>query len=295
MCRLFGQISNIEMDAGDFLVNRCFSLLRQSSWDKKHLQKDGWGIGEWKTENREWKIVKSSKPVFKEQDKFKGIAKKGGSKIILAHIRKASNPKKLQRRRLVASKNCQPFAYQNLIFAHNGTLNIPDEVAESLGRYKKNICGINDSEVLFWLFVKIWEQVSHSKKSSPLEGEGGGEGALQRNWKCIFQKMRQSIQQVWNRIPRRERKFSSPWRGLNCIASDGKSLAAHCYYQKREGKSLCGQNRPYFEMCYNILQGRIVVASEPMDDGNNWKPIRNKHLVVINSQLRVEHLQLKDS
>lgn len=255
-------------------------MLAQSHWDKKHLQKDGWGIASWQMAEGRFKIVKSEKSVFKEKEKFKRAAQSTKSKIILAHIRHASNPKKIPRKKLISLKNCQPFVYRNLAFAHNGTLNIPDAVAETLGEYKERICGTNDSEVLFWLFVKIYFSVIASPPPRI-------DGRIQLYfWQKVFSRMVQEIKRIWNSIPKRKRKFSSPFRGLNCIASDGETLAAQCWYEKAEGKSLCGQNRPYFEMCYNILLDRVAVASEPMEDSKNWKALPNKHLLIVNNQLK---------
>lgn len=275
MCRLFGQISLKEESAEDFLLHSKFSLLTQSDCKKKSLQKDGWGIGEWRTENGAWRIAKSFKPVFKEKNKFKKIAESANSKIVLAHIRHASNPKKLPQEKLVALENSQPFSYRDIIFAHNGTLNIPDELSETLGIYQRKIRGTNDSEVLFWLCVKLWRRYSFVKN-------------IQKRWQTIFRQMLQNIQAVWRQIPKNKRKFSSPLLGLNCIVSDGLSLAALCYYEKAEGKSLCGKHHPYFQMCYNVSTGRIAIASEPMDESRNWKPIPKKHLLWIGSDCELK-------
>lgn len=274
MCRLFGQVSLIRTSAEDYLAEKRYSLLHQSNCDRRHPQKDGWGITCLSRNERRWQIRKSQDPVFKEKRKFREIAESWKSQMILAHIRHASNPNKLSGRRLIGRENTQPFTFQNLAFAHNGTLNIANEVSETLGGYRKKVRGINDSEILFWLFVKKWNQAERRLKKST-------------HWKNIFNQMTDDIISVWESIPKSKRKFARPFRGLNYIASDGKSMAAHCFYEKNEGKSLCKQGRPYFEMCYQAMNDRIVIASEPMDQDPSWTPLLNKHLLVVDNNCRI--------
>src|SRR5690348_7784226 len=156
MCRLFAQISPTPASASDFLVRKKLSLLRQSHCNPKGLQKDGWGLGYWNAREGGWTLVKSPGAVFRQKTRFRAAAQAARSSFVLAHVRHASNPKKLPKEKILGLENTQPFAYKNLIFAHNGTLNIPDEVARTLGTYRKRLRGHNDSEVLFWLFVKAW-------------------------------------------------------------------------------------------------------------------------------------------
>ena len=266
MCRLFDQISLHERNAVDLLVASEFSLLKQSSLNKKNLQKDGWGLVSKKPLNGGWDVVKSARAVFEEKAKFSRAARGTESPLIIAHIRHASNPKKLPPASLNRLENSQPFLHDGLAFAHNGTLNIPDEVARTLGRYAHNLKGVNDSEVLFWLFVKTW---GTEKKPG------------RDRWRNVFRKMISHIESVWASIPKAKRKFKAPYSGLNFLASDGRVLAAQSFYDRPDGKSLCGQGRPYFEMCYRVSEGRVTVASEPLDKTPGWKRIPNRHLLVV--------------
>lgn len=259
MCRLFGQISEDIRGADDFLVRRKFSLLRQSFLHPKAKQRDGWGLA-WRVGGR-WSLVKSRNAVFEEKKRFSDLARAAQGSVFVAHIRHASNPRKLPKSRLIGLANSQPFVHNDLAFAHNGTLNIPDAVARGLGKYRPLIRGENDSEVLFWLFVKEWE-------------------AAPGDWQRVFARMAKTIEATWKRLPKSKRKHPAPSSGLNFVASDGKTLAAHCRYDRPDGKSLCGQGRPYFEMCYNKLDNRIVAASEPMDSGGAWKPIPRGRLML---------------
>src|SRR5262249_4177216 len=145
--------------------------------------------------------------------RVQGIA----SRFILAHIRQASNPRKLPRSEVLGLRHTQPFCYKELAFIHNGTLNIPLEVAQTLGKYRRYLAGNNDSEVLFLLIAKVWEE------------SGGGRGDP-ADWKKIFAQVRARLQKVWKSIPARRRKPAHFAHGLNVVVSDGRSLAAQCSY-----------------------------------------------------------------
>lgn len=271
MCRLFGQISLEAAGAADFLVKSKYSLLRQSSCDRKNPQRDGWGLAWLQREPpvTDWQIEKSPGSVLREKTRFQRLAAQTKARAIVSHIRHASNPRKLPSKLLIGETNTQPFTNGKLIFAHNGTLNIPDEVAAALGDYKNQIRGNNDSEVVFWLFVKTWNELS-----------GADAHDEELRWLAVFRGMLRAIDQVWESIPLKRRRFTAHSHGLNFIASNGTSLAAHCHYERSDGKSLCGTGRPYFEMCYNIANRRIIAASEPLDAGPGWKPIPNRHVLV---------------
>ena len=259
MCRLYAKFSKIPSSPQSDLVRARFSLLKQGDADPKNLQTDGWGMAS--LDGHGWRTVKSKGACFREKTKFRKAAVRITSRAVLAHIRRASNPRGLPRSRVIGLANCQPFTYKNLAFVHNGTLNIPDEVARNLGPYRRLIKGKNDSEVLFALFVK------HQRNGV-------------RGWRRVFRAMAKEIEQIWRKIPPAERQHASPFRGLNIIASDGRTLAAHCLYGKTKGRSLCGQGRPYFEMCYNVSLDGITVASEPLDDKRAWKRLKNGEIKI---------------
>src|SRR5438128_1129735 len=150
MCRLYGQIGPIAQTAEDFLVDSNCALLRQSNLKPGNYQKDGWGFGYFN--GSRGKVAKSPRPAFKEPERFTSLASKIRSRVVIGHLRAASNPRNLPHRRLIAIENSQPFTDGRIVFAHNGTVNIPLEVAKYLGPYQRRIRGVNDSEVYFWQF-----------------------------------------------------------------------------------------------------------------------------------------------
>ena len=123
MCRLYARISVEPKNSLQDLSQAPFSLLKQSRANLKILQKDGWGI--LGLAGQEWRGFKSREACFDESKKFGQASEKIISPVILAHIRRASNPRKLPKSRLQRLVNSQPFFHKNLIFSHNLTLNIP--------------------------------------------------------------------------------------------------------------------------------------------------------------------------
>jgi len=76
---------------------------------------DGWGIGWYK--NGKANIVKSGNSVVKEKEYFfNSLRKIGKSKILMVHFRKAAWDKSSK------EKHAHPFAFNNYIFSHNGTI-----------------------------------------------------------------------------------------------------------------------------------------------------------------------------
>jgi glutamine amidotransferase len=252
-------ISSEVSSAERYLVEVECSLLRQSCKDSKRLQSDGWGIGYYIDDLAY--TIKSEKPIYSEVEKYRSIAFQTRSKIILAHIRRASNPKGLPREKLISIENSQPFSYRNILFSHNGTINIPDEISELLGEYKQMIKGVNDSEIYFWFLVKSLE-------------EG-------KNVPTTLKNFEDMLQNLWLKHSQKHPDKRRPYVGLNIIMSDGKKLYAYCRYSEEDdiSRSICFQDQPVFQMCY--LRGNpIVVASEKMTKEDDWLLLENGQLLI---------------
>lgn len=177
MCRLFGTLSVKASNARKHLLEDPCSVYVQSKVDPSRLQSDGWGIGFYI--DGVPKVIRSEKPVYTEYEKFASAVQIASSRAVLAHVRRASNPRGLPREQLISIENSQPFSYKKYIFVHNGTISIPDEVAKRLGEWKGRLRGLNDSEVYFWYVVKemtngrvFWKPLRGLKKCSQFCGKG---------------------------------------------------------------------------------------------------------------------------
>ena len=271
MCRLFGMISIKDSNADKYLLRDSCSLYAQSKVDPRRLQGDGWGIGFY--ENGCPILIKSEKPVYMDYENFSSTVQRAKSRIILAHIRRASNPRGLPRERMISKENSQPFTYGKYIFAHNGIITIPDEVAESLGEWKHKIRGLNDSEVYFWFLMK--------------------ELAESLDLPLALKNFKVTLEDLWREARGRYPDKSRPYVGLNSIISDGEKLYAYCGYEENEepGRSLCFGDQPIFEMSYSFSKEKLVVASEKTNREEDWKPLRSGEFLIgriVGNEIAVE-------
>lgn len=247
MCRLFGQISLSPRTASDYLAEVPRSLLRQSDARPADLQKDGWGLAYFSAPRRP-RIVKSPRPVFREASRFSALAARSRSRVVVGHIRAASNPRGVTSKRLITLANTQPFTDGHWVFCHNGTLQIPDEVARFLGPYRSRIRSLNDSEVYFWQLRKF------------IDARGGDVAEALKA--CV-----RETWAIWAACRGRYPKKKAPYTGLNALASDGKGLYALSHYPSRPGHKAFFTDQPWGVMSLARRGTRVVIASEDLDQG----------------------------
>ncbi|MBS7606160.1 MAG: class II glutamine amidotransferase [Candidatus Bathyarchaeia archaeon] len=225
------------------------------------LQGDGWGIGFYA--NGSLEVIRSDRPVYEERGRFMEIAESVKSNIIVAHIRRASNPRGLPREKLISIENSQPFYYRNFVFVHNGVIMIPDEIAELLGEWRLRVRGLNDSEVYFWYIVKeVHEGRSVREALKNFEGD---------------------LYRVWFRVHDKCPSKARPYMGLNMIFSDGEKLYAFCKYDEEvDGaiRSLCYGDQPGMRMMYIAGSDKFIVSSEMTNLEDDWRPFENGQLII---------------
>lgn len=261
MCRLYAQISPKALTAGDFLAESDRSLLKQANYRKGDFQQDGWGVGWFSLKNgRRAQLVKSPKAVFKEEPRFKALVRKVSSRIVIGHLRAASNPMRLSQKQLMRAENAQPFTDGRFVFAHNGTVQIPKEVLKFLGPYKDKLQGSNDSEIYFWQFRKFYD----------LYGD-------------VPQALEACVRELWTlweyRTKAQRGKKKAPYLGLNTLVSDGDALYAMCCFPpKHPKKSLFNPKAQWGRMNSSFRDGRFIVASEELDQGS-WTKFGSAEIV----------------
>ena len=260
MCRLFGMLSVKPSDAVKYILEDQCSLYVQSKIDPKRLQGDGWGIGFYM--NGSPILVKSEKPIYIDYETLSSTVQQARSRIILAHIRRAGNPRGLPRDKIISKENSQPFTFGKYIFAHNGTITIPDELAETLGEWRNKIQGLNDSEVYFWFIMKKM-------------AEGIDLSAALKDLKA-------TLEDLWRETRERYPDKRRPYIGLNIIISDGKNLYTYCGYEEnyKASRSLCFGDQHAFEMSYSLSKEKLIVASEKTNREEDWKPLRSGELLI---------------
>lgn len=259
MCRITAAISPRPASSGDLLYGNPKSLLAQAGAVGGRFQDDGWGIGCFRGSAPA--VVKSPGPARLERSDFEAASDAAVSRVAVAHLRDASNPAGLPRASLISRDNTQPFSADGLVFAHNGTLFIKDEIRALLGKYASKVKGVNDSEVLFWQVVKM------------LDAYGSPEAALEMAL--------DEIRTVWTSCKDAHPGRQAPYRGLNIFLASADSLTVLCHYQlKKEGGkgALLTPGWEFGRVAWRREKDRLVFSSEPADAGSGWKKMNDPEI-----------------
>ena len=259
MCRITATISARPLSRPELLYGGPKSLLAQAGAVEGRFQDDGWGIGYF-SRGRPG-LIKSQGPARLERAKFSAAADKAVSRVTVAHLRDASNPGNLPKARLISRNNTQPFSADGLIFAHNGTLFIKDEIRALLGKYASKVKWTNDSEVLFWQAVKM------------LDAYGSPEAALEMAL--------DEIRTVWISCRDRYPGRPAPYRGLNMFLASPGSLTVLCHYQlKKEGGkgALLTPGWQFGRVAWRRDKDGVAFSSEPADERAGWKKMNDPEI-----------------
>lgn len=233
-----------------YIVDAEKSIVKQARYDEKRLQKDGWGFG---YISEDIHIYKNPSPIYETTDILKEKIKNIETNSFIIHVRRASNPRKLPLKKLISLENTQPFYADGIIFTHNGTLNIVDEIYENLGRYKRFVKGQNDSEVLFWHLMKNIEAYGDVSEG-------------------IFA-ARREINTVWISVKKNYKNFSEPYTGLNIFVYQKEKFYALCDFKLKDEKgSLMSKGWKYGDYAIYKDSDIFVISSEPLDE-KNWQRV----------------------
>ena len=245
---MVAQFSVTPQTADKVLAKSPYSLLRQADYNPRKLQQDGWWVGYYLTGNGTasgLRVVKSPKAVYKEKTRYQRLAEKVQSRIIMAHLRAASNPLKLPKSELIGKTHTQPFHARNILFTHNGTLLSPVEVRKNLGKYSQKLKGKNDSEILFWNLYK------HYRKSGD-----------------ILEAFKACEKELTAINP------AKSYRGLNVLWSDGRKLFAFSNYPSKS-PALFNPRQRWGELTYAVSPMQLIVGSEKTAPGKKWKILKS--------------------
>ena len=250
MCRLFGQLTRKPQDALEAFCEAPHSLIPISHSSPRRHQRDGWGVAWFDSKGRP-RIIKSAKPIFDEPRRAESAARGAVSRAVIGHIRAASNPKNLPTSRIMGAVNNQPFGEGGWIFAHNGTLEIPDEIAGLLGPDRAKLRSQNDSEVFFRQFLKF------------LLAYGDAGEALEA---CARETMA-----VWKVRGRRHPTKRAPFTGLNAVVSNGRELHALSLYPAFPTQRSLGRGaQKWGVMSLRKTRDGVLIASEDLD-AKRWR------------------------
>ncbi|OGR68225.1 MAG: hypothetical protein A2179_02610 [Elusimicrobia bacterium GWC2_63_65] len=257
MCRVTAILSAAKAAHTDLLCEGPRSLLAQGEVAARP-QDDGWGIARLDARGKAL-LAKSPRPARLEKPAFRKAAA-APARVVLAHLRDASNPGKLPKTRLVGPRNTQPFAGEGLLFGHNGTLFIKDEIRSLLGKYAARVKGVNDSEVLFWQVVKMLDAY--------------GDPAL------ALEMALDEIRTVWVSCRGKYPGLKAPYRGLNLYLAGPDSLTVLCHWPGKNKPALLAPGWKFGQVAWRMEKGRVVFSSEPSDARPGWRRMNDSEIAV---------------
>jgi glutamine amidotransferase len=267
MCRITAFISAAPRSGGELLCGGEKSLLAQAGVPGRE-QDDGWGIARFS--GAAPAVIKSPGPARRQTAAFRKAAAEP-ARVLVAHLRQASNPADLPKARLIGPRNTQPFSGEGLVFAHNGTLYIKDEVRSMLGRYSSHVKGVNDSEVLFWQVVKM------------LDAYGTPELALEMAL--------DEIRTIWISCKDAHPGRKAPFLGLNMFLASKDSLTVLCHAPRKDRKdALLTPGWEFGRVAWRREKDSAVFSSEPADARPGWKKMNDPEIAC--ARLRGGKLEL---
>ncbi|MHC6220880.1 class II glutamine amidotransferase [Arthrobacter sp. MMS24-S77] len=259
MCRLFG------LHAGSEPVRATFWLLDapDSLADQSRREPDGAGIG---TFDGDGKAHVAKRPLAAWEDHaFAREARVLKSTTFLAHVRYASTGAHTM-------VNTHPFEQDGRLFAHNGAFGDLERLDQRLAEFgvADLVHGQTDSERLFALIT------AESRRAGGDVGEG----------------ITQAISWIAHELP----VFS-----LNLILTTATDLWAvrypdtHELHLLKRTPSGPGEAAPLDARSSRIRahskelsrSGHVLVATEPMDDNQEWSPLAGGALVHVGPELEV--------
>ena len=253
---------SLPLDA--LLINPDHSLIDQSRHARENVETtngDGFGVG-WYGEPATPGVYRDTHPAWNNAN-FKHLARHIHSPLFLSHVRAATGTP-------VQNTNCHPFAFENWLFQHNGS--IPE-----FGRLKRHLLfdidadlfpyveGSTDSETLFFLALTF------GLRDDPLR-------ALQRTIGHVER-------------ARKQTGIEKPVF-FSAATTDGKRLWAVRYSSNSQSRTLYHSRHldalRQVDGSYEALpQGAVVVVSEPLDEmPDHWEKVpESTALIVENGQV----------
>lgn len=282
MCRFVAYLGQEKVVLADIIDKPSHSLLNQSraaKEDEFRINADGFGIGWYDHSFDELPgLFKSIQPAWNDRNLVYLMAKTR-SKCFVAHVRASTVGD-------VASANCHPFAYQQFLFAHNGTIREFDNIKKYLVELLDQdlflaIQGQTDSE---WLFMLIMQYLRKQPDQS-------------------IQSMGLAMQQAVATINQLQAQHNNKATvKINSVLSNGKEMLITRYVQSQQPL------RP-LSLYFTTLQHQaddkrfkkdtestcgVLVASEPLDDyADYWQLVNENTMLMIDQGCHIHEQPLK--
>ena len=258
MCRILGYLGpSISLDQLIFKPEH--SLLHQSYQPREMksavLNADGFGLGWYADDTAAPPFVyRNPLPIWNDQN-LPDLCRYVRSPNILANLRSATGEMPVE------MSNCQPFAYQQMMFIHNGLI---ENFYTSLYRpIREQLCdvayriikGQTDSEHIFALLVHY------------LETQPGID---------LAEALQQTIAQLADMAHKAGVHLSA-----NIILSTDQRLVALRFDNQQQAPSL------YLLKHSKRFPASVILASEPLFEGD-WQPYPPSELISVEADLKIE-------
>lgn len=277
MCRFVAYLGKKSVTLNEVLDKPKNSLINQSreARESTHgLNADGFGIGWYNLKtNPEPGLFKSVQPAWND-DNLRHIASRIRSTCFIGHVRASSVGG-------VNTLNCHPFANQEYLFVHNGTIREFESIRRPLlntlsDDVFKSIRGQTDSEHFFALLMNNF---------------------LKNNSDFDLDVMSKSIQQTIKDLCYFQKSINVPHlTQLNTVITDGKQMIAMRYVNDSPDKaqSLHYTIGDYVDRAHdhglmhateNGEPGAILVSSERLNDfTDQWHDVPVNHLLLVDKE-----------
>jgi len=258
MCRWLAY-SGPPLALSDLLTRPNHSLIDQSRHARENVETtnaDGFGVG-WYGKDLTPGIYRDTHPAWNDTN-FHNLAEHVHSGLFLSHVRAATGTP-------VQNTNCHPFALENWLFQHNGS--VPDftrlkrqlmfDVAPELFPH---IEGSTDSETLFFLALTF------GLRDDPPTALARTVGHVERARQAA------GIQQPLF---------------FSACTTNGRSLWAVRYSSEAQSRTLYHSSHLHalhdVNGSYDALPaGAVIVVSEPLDDlTKNWEAVPESSLLIV--------------
>jgi len=282
MCR-FAVYLGAEIRMGSLITEPVNSIINQSFHSQEReepLNGDGFGIAWYPspapTEDREMPAVfKSTTPAWSNRN-LREVARVTRTSCMLAHVRAATPGLP------VIDLNCHPFVAGRLTFMHNGSLGGFSSLRRLLlaGLSDEAFGAIEGSTDSEHIFAVLQDQL----RDAPADGD-----ATER----LARALETTIASV-ERL-RRELTPERPSR-LNLVACDGERAVITRYASEDEPSNTLYYSSGRHYVCEGGVcrmhddddaGSAVIVASEPLDNGDHWTRVEPAHIVTVAPDLHV--------
>lgn len=278
MCR-FAVYLGAEIRVSSLITEPVNSIIHQSfhSHEREEpLNGDGFGIAWYPpADHEEPAIFKSTTPAWSNRN-LREVARVTSTDCVLAHVRAATPGLP------VIDLNCHPFADGQLTFMHNGFLGGFSSLKRKLqaGLTDDAFASIEGSTDSEHIFAVLLDQL----RAIPEDGD-----PTER----LARGLEASIAAV--ETLRRELTPDAPSR-LNLVACDGERAVVTRFASEGEPSNTLYFSSGRSYVCEDGIcrmddkpaaRSAVIVASEPLDEGDHWTRVEPGHVVLVTPELDV--------